>query len=173
MTTRPAPKPGVNLADQRGSEGAPPRIIHYLHPGAMVVSSRPMEVKTILGSCVTVCLWDPGTKIGGANHFLLPTPTEQVRGRLRHGPSAIEALVDKMEKYGANVNDLRAHVAGGSAIIEGLTQSIGNLGQRNRDVALDELRNRRIPVLSVHCGGSTGRKLYFHTDTGHVEVILL
>ena len=44
----------------------------YLYPGELIATSDPSVISTVLGSCVSVCLLDPVTKSGGANHFLLP-----------------------------------------------------------------------------------------------------
>ena len=55
------------------SSPASERATAYLHPGQLLVSAHACAVTTILGSCVAVCLWDPVAKIGGINHFMLPT----------------------------------------------------------------------------------------------------
>src|SRR4051812_50175375 len=44
----------------------------YLLPGELHASAEQTQVTTILGSCVSVCLWDQKLRIGGMNHFLLP-----------------------------------------------------------------------------------------------------
>ncbi len=45
----------------------------YLHPGQFAVSAHDCTMSTILGSCVGVCLHDPEARVGGLNHYLLPT----------------------------------------------------------------------------------------------------
>lgn len=43
--------------------------------GEVHVSGDPaVEVSTVLGSCVSTCLYDPVARIGGINHFLLAEP---------------------------------------------------------------------------------------------------
>src|ERR1051326_187977 len=50
-----------------------PRIAsRFLQPGHLVIATEPMQVTTILGSCVAVCLFDTTKRIGGINHFMLP-----------------------------------------------------------------------------------------------------
>ena len=41
-------------------------------------------LSTILGSCVSVCLYDPGVGVGGMNHFLLPQGQDTQGGRSEH-----------------------------------------------------------------------------------------
>ncbi len=40
--------------------------------GELHVATEPTVISTILGSCVSVCLFDPVGKAGGMNHILLP-----------------------------------------------------------------------------------------------------
>ena len=37
------------------------------------ISSSPDILRTILGSCVGICLYDPELKIGGMCHIMLPS----------------------------------------------------------------------------------------------------
>ena len=39
------------------------------------VETNHLTLSTTLGSCVSVCLWEPSRQIGGMNHFLLPHST--------------------------------------------------------------------------------------------------
>ena len=61
----------------------------YLHPGQIFVSAESYAVTTILGSCVSACLWDPLTKIGGINHFLLPVEVGAAHASGRFGNLAV------------------------------------------------------------------------------------
>ena len=68
----------------------------YLHPGRLLVSTEPAAVTTILGSCVSVCLWDESRGIGGMNHHLLPDG-EGVRWTPFSGPKWGVAKVEPAE----------------------------------------------------------------------------
>src|SRR6185503_16258878 len=46
----------------------PPAVRVYLAPGRLYASAGPVQVTTILGSCVAVCLWDAHERVGGINH---------------------------------------------------------------------------------------------------------
>ena len=45
---------------------------HFLYPSNLIVTKTPGIIKTVLGSCVAVCIWDKLQKTGGMNHFMLP-----------------------------------------------------------------------------------------------------
>ena len=55
--------------------------------GGVHVSGDGVVLKTLLGSCVSVCLFDPVTRVGGMNHFALPrASTASVRRRVSVRP---------------------------------------------------------------------------------------
>ena len=141
----------------------------YLHPGNVYVTTQPVYVTTVVGSCVAVCLWDRDLKVAGINHFVLP----QVIGgapSLKHGEVAMHALVERLFKLGASTRTLRARIFGGSCVIEAFRSSGSDLGSKNVAVARRVLGQHRIPILQQDVGGATGRKLVFHTEDGTVVV---
>lgn len=144
----------------------------YLHPGHVHVTATPVDITTVVGSCVSVCLWDRASKLAGMNHFVLPTTLGDAPS-LKHGEHATEALVARLLKLGADVGNLRARVFGGSCVIDAFRSAGSDLGSKNVAVARRVLAQRRIPVLQEDVGGATGRKLVFHTDDGSVVVKLL
>jgi chemotaxis protein CheD len=136
----------------------------YLHAGQLSVAATPTAITTILGSCVAVCLFDPVTRIGGVNHFLLPLPVQRERSA-RFGTVAIPELVEAVVGAGASRGSLAAKVFGGASVIGALAQG-RRLGEENAILALRLLDEARIPVLDHDVGGSRGRKLVFFTDEG-------
>ncbi len=146
----------------------------YLHPGELFASSEPTEVSTILGSCVSVCLWDTRLRLGGINHFLLPTaPVGHVRS-IRYGETAIPALLAELVRLGSLRRHLQAKVFGGAAM-NGLQQGPQglSLGQRNAELARRLLAKEGIAILAEDLGGAFGRKVRFRTDDGMALVKLL
>ena len=50
--------------------GNPPKL--FLQPCTIFVHREEHWVSTILGSCISLCLWDPKLGAGGINHYMLP-----------------------------------------------------------------------------------------------------
>lgn len=148
-----------------GPEGRAPR---YLHAGEMHVAESPTAITTILGSCVSVCLFDPVARVGGMNHFLLPLHVERERS-LRFGSVAVPALVESVLSAGASRAALRAKIVGGASVIHAFRGN-RNLGEENAHLAARLLEEAGIPVLDVDVGGMRGRKLVFHTDDGNAWI---
>lgn len=139
----------------------------YLHAGQLLVSPEPCRITTILGSCIAVCLWDPAAHVGGLTHFILPNWAGEGISSPKFGNVAIDTLRSELVRLGGRL--LRARVYGGACLSEALNPGSSggsHLGQRNADFALEMLASLRIPVVEHNTGGSRGRKLIFHTDTG-------
>lgn len=156
------PSPGRRRLDLPGAD-ATPRAKVYLQPGDAYVSAEPAEVVTLLGSCVSVCLFDPGAAVGGVNHFLLPRgPSSDASPR--YGINAMALLLEQVLACGASATALRAKVFGGAS---SLRPTFGrSLAAENVELALGVLERAGIPVLERDVGGARGRKLVFHTDVG-------
>ncbi|MDK2841811.1 MAG: chemotaxis protein CheD [Anaerophaga sp.] len=141
---------------------------HFLYPSTLFASKEPYVVKTILGSCVAICLWDPLTKIGGINHYMLPTWNGNDLASPKYGNIAIDKLLERMVHLGAKRENLKAKIFGGGELIE--SGANGTLiGERNIRVARLILEEKKIPVVASSTGGRKGRKILFFTDTGEVR----
>jgi chemotaxis protein CheD len=145
---------------------------HYLYPSAIFASIHPHEVSTVLGSCVSVCLWDTRLKFGGINHFMLPLWNGDGLPTPKFGNIALEKLREKMQHLGSSESNLVAKVFGGAKQLE-KGKSIFNIGEKNIILAFDLLKEKSIPIISHHVGGEKGRKLKFCTYTGEVLMKLL
>ncbi len=141
-----------------------PRV--FLQAGQLRAASEPLAISTVLGSCVSVCLWDPELRIGGMNHYLLPYRLDGTVDPWRFGAGAIDGLVDELENRGARRRRLRSKVFGGACVLEAFQGQGGHLGERNVVIAHRLLVELGIPIDAEATGGNRGRKVIFHTDTG-------
>ncbi len=145
---------------------------HFLYPSSLFVSKEPYLVKTILGSCVAVCMWDSRLKIGGINHFMLPNWNGNDLASPKYGNIAIEKLIDRMLFLGSKHEDLQAKLFGGGEMMD-TGNSRTMIGERNIRLARLMLEERKISVIASSTGGKRGRKIIFFTDTGEVRHKLL
>lgn len=140
----------------------------YLRPGGLFCSPEPYIVTTVLGSCVSICLWDPDLKIGGVNHYMLPLWNGEGLPSPRYGNIAITKLIDRILKLGARKSKLKAKVFGGASFYQGT--SVINISERNIDLATHMLKEAGITVVAVDTGGDRGRKIIFNSQTGMVKL---
>jgi chemotaxis protein CheD len=161
----------MRLADVSHRREPPPqeeRVHVYLHPGQVFASSSPCEVSTVLGSCVSVLLFDGLRRIGGASHYLLPFEGRGDGSTPRFGNVAIAQLLARMAELGSRKRDLVAKVFGGASVWAAPKGAGPTLGEKNVEVARRRLDHEGIPIVAQDVGGTGGRKLVFLTDEGHV-----
>ena len=138
----------------------------YLLPGQLHGSAQPCQIRTILGSCVSICLWDEPQRVGGMNHFLLPASSKGKAASLRFADVATKALLENLQGLGCSPRNLQAKIFGGSSMFQSQNRYAISLGARNVAAALDLLKEAGIPVTAQETGGTQGRKIVFHTDNG-------
>ncbi len=138
-------------------------------PGEYFATSGREVIVTVLGSCVAACLQDPGTGIGGMNHFLLPQNSDDDSClSARYGVNAMELLINEMLAMGAIKTRIRAKVFGGGHVIEAMSSN--RVGTRNAEFVEGFLRDEQIPIVASDLCGDYPRKVYFFPDTGQVWV---
>lgn len=152
MSGKPPPAPDDPLAP------------YFLVPGELYCSAKPTVVTTVLGSCVSVCLWDSTQRIGGINHFILPHSRDADRAA-RYGDVAVDQLVDGILRLGARRSDLVAKAFGGANVLP-YSPTRDTVGTQNVQLALERLRGHGIPVAARRTGGENGLLVKFHTDSG-------
>lgn len=143
----------------------------YLHVGNIIVSAEPRAITTIVGSCVAMFLFDPVLRVGGGNHFVLPTLGSSGGQSTRYGDVAVAELFRRIRALGCRERDLQAKLVGGASILQA-SEHIGaeSLGMKNVRVARQMLAERGLAVLAEDTGGTRGRKVLFRTDSGNVVV---
>lgn len=140
-------------------------------PGEFYVTARQLLIVTVLGSCVSACIRDNRTGIGGMNHFMLPAGSdggEPLSVSARYGTYAMEVLINQLLKMGARRENLEAKVFGGGNVLKGFT--VANVGERNSLFALDYLENEGIPVVAKDLQDIYPRKVYFWPHDGRVLI---
>lgn len=139
-------------------------------PGEYYVTQRDIVIVTVLGSCVSVCLRDVHQGIGGMNHFMLPGVSDDglgpVSASARYGVYAMELLVNRLLRLGAQRANLEAKVFGGGSVMAGIHSY--HIGQRNAEFALDYLANEQIPIVAQDLLEVCPRKVYFFPRSGRV-----
>ena len=140
----------------------------YLLPGQLHASAEPCQIRTILGSCVAICLWDQGQRVGGMNHFLLPSSREGKPTSLRFADVATRTLLEKLQRIGCHTRSLQAKIFGGLSMFQSQNRYAVSLGARNVAAALDLLKSAGVSVAAQETGGTQGRKIVFNTDDGMV-----
>ncbi len=141
----------------------------FIEPGYIYLPTLPTNLYAVLGSCVSVCLWDKKLKIGGMNHFLYPTAPSDNKSTSQYGNVATLQLIQMLEKAGATTSSLFAQIVGGA--IPPFPSKNRDIGKENVEVARKILNKKGIKIVSEDVGGNMGRKIVFNSYTGHLMVL--
>ncbi|UXP32072.1 chemotaxis protein CheD [Reichenbachiella agarivorans] len=139
---------------------------HFLYPSNLFVGTTHTEVTTVLGSCISVCLYDQVKKIGGINHYMLPFWNGQGLASVKFGNIAIERLIKEMYRKNCKPENMIAKIFGGANQVD----FTARIGDRNAEVARDMLKEYGIRLVAHNTGGQRGRKIIFDTVSGVVRM---
>ena len=136
-----------------------------IHIGGVVASRAPIRIRTVLGSCIAVCLRDPFTGVGGMNHFILPFRYDEDSEQARYGVHAMELLINACMTEGAERGRLVAKVFGGGHVLQ-MREADDNVPISNIRFTLNFLEAENIPIAARDVGGYEAREVIFLTHTG-------
>jgi len=140
-----------------------------ISPGEFYASKVPVTISTLLGSCVSACLFDPVNRVIGMNHFMLSNRRYSKNKSIseteagRYGIHAMELLINQMLKLGGEKRYLQAKAFGGSTFFDSSNSSecILNVGEVNSKFIREFLAYEEIPLLAENLGGKEGRVIHF------------
>jgi len=143
-------------------------MIHKINEGGFCVLSRSKHIiMTTLGSCISVCMYDPQVRVGGMNHFLLP----ECRGvgdslSMRYGINAMETLFNEIIKRGGKKSRLVVKAFGAGKVVN-ITNDIG---ARNQLFLKQYVADEGLTLATQDLGGTLPRGVLFYPSTGKVFV---
>lgn len=137
--------------------------------GDAKTGQSPAVIRTILGSCIAVCLYDSQQKIGGMLHLMMANSEGHNQKDLRPAKFAdtgIPLLLDMLKKqHGLSTGQLKAKIFGGAKMLRMVSQDIG---KDNENAVRQILRSLGISILAAKIGGEKGYQVDFDLSTGRV-----
>jgi chemotaxis protein CheD len=144
----------------------------FLRPGDLFVADASYQLRTVLGSCVSITLWHPATRIGAMSHFLLPTrggPKRKQPLDGRYGDEAMLAILKELKDAGVPAAQCQGKIFGGGNMFPGQLRAGGiNVGQRNGEAARELLQTNGIAIVSQSLFGFGHRQIIFDVSNGDV-----
>ena len=144
-----------------------PDVQFFLKPGYVMVNREPTLVRTVLGNCVAVTIFDRARRFGGMHQFVFPVADRPENATPQYGNVGIPALLRLMDELGGRRDNLIAQIIGGGASDQ---YADDGLGARNVSLARRVLEKYRVPVVSEDVGGMLGRKVVYHTGTNETAI---
>ncbi|MEJ1298930.1 MAG: chemotaxis protein CheD [Candidatus Sedimenticola sp. (ex Thyasira tokunagai)] len=146
----------------------------FLEAGDVYATREEVFLSTLLGSCVSVCLYDPKTGVFGMNHFVLPrvpAGTEDDHSG-RYGTNAMDILIHRMVELGAQPRHLIAKAFGGANLFseEATGPRPPVVGEENARFIQAYLAKKEILLNASDLGGTKGRNILFSGRDFSVQV---
>lgn len=143
-----------------------------LPPGEVIVTGSPAVITTVLGSCVSLCLYSERTGAGAMCHCVLPREARlSTRQRTYFVDGALEVMLAGLADLGTRPADLHVKMFGGSEAFSasgaGCADAI-SVGRQNVDAARHAIRRADLALVAEDVGGSEGRRILFYTCSGKV-----
>lgn len=144
--------------------------------GLEVVAATGGELKTFVGSCVALCLFDPVSKVAAMAHIMLPKKTGGIKpddnsDLGKYADEAFDIMLHRMTKMGAQQSRIRAKIAGGAAIFSHESEgAVFNIGSRNLAAIKEILVENNIAIVSEDVGGNFGRWVRFDIVAGGMTI---
>lgn len=145
-----------------------------LHPGELFVAQEPTLISTILGSCVSVCLFCPKQKTGAMCHGVMPVRADlTMEDSFRFVDTSVRYMVDILTNGNMLCPNtgLVAKIFGGADVLDvhfGPATDTRSIGSMNIAAAREALARYDVAVAVEEVGGIHGCKLFFYSHTGEV-----
>lgn len=142
-----------------------------LQGDCFVSAETDVTFSTVLGSCISACIRDTETRIGGMNHFLLATQPDGNRdaygASARYGAFAMEQLINMVLSRGSGrKTNLEIKVFGGGM----MKGAMSDIGLKNIAFVREFLANEGYRLASEDVGGAFARRVMFQPYSGRAFV---
>jgi chemotaxis protein CheD len=149
----------------------------YLKPGDAHFSSRPELVVTVLGSCLSVTMFNRQRGLAGIFHALLPECGRRKIGcdagcteEYRHVACSIRRMAKVFDSHGIPRSEIEVKCFGGSDMFRQAPNEASphSVGRQNIACAAKVIEEEDLKVMVTDLGGLRARKILFYTQTGIV-----
>src|SRR5262245_31624664 len=138
--------------------------------GQFAVARANGQLRTLLGSCLGLALYDRRSKVAALGHIVLPHSLGRTEPAGKFVDTAVPAMIRHMQKL-AEAEPLRlcAKIAGGANMFVG-NDARNTVGTKNIEAVERLLDDLRIPIVGRHCGGEQERRMLLDAATGAVAI---
>lgn len=157
-----------------------------LKPGELFIAQKPMIIKTLLGSCLSVVMHNRRTKISTISHAQLPTDKncEQCSADcpvkcLQNAPDdnmfkyvthSSKYMLKKLENMGIMREEIDVKLFGGANVLDMISGDTRTVGTANIEKARELVKILNLKVTAEDTGGNRGRTIYLVSHKGDVFV---
>ena len=145
----------------------------FLQPGEFYFGDGTTRIRTLLGSCVAIVLWQPRLRIGGMCHFMLPNRSHGERGQAldgRYAEDAMQMFMQELQRTATLPRDYRTRLVGGGRMFEQPRKPPAAIDvcARNMEAARELIVQHGFSLQAQDMGGHGHRNVIFDLWSGNV-----
>ena len=149
----------------------------YLYPGEYHFATQPTLIHTVLGSCVSVVLYDKAFQYGAMCHAVLDSaatsPDMEGVKCYKYMDCVLDEMISAFSDHGVSIQNLVAKVFGGAQMLLEQEKAMvasrrAGVGEKNARLAVKLLKEYGCRIEAKDLGGFQGRKIYFLSHSGEV-----
>ncbi|MCB9856702.1 MAG: chemotaxis protein CheD [Phycisphaerales bacterium] len=141
---------------------------HNIGIAEIKIAKCPDKLRTVLGSCVGVAIFDRVSKVGGLAHVMLPDSSIGKGDKGKFADTAVDALIVDVAGAGGEHKRLMAKISGGASMFG--TNVDKGIGERNIEAVKARLKKHMIRLAAEDVGGTKGRRMILDPASGEVTV---
>jgi len=150
----------------------------YLKPSEICITDNPSVVETVLGSCVSVTMFERTSGISMICHCLLPQCRNEIpcdgdcADGFKYVDCSIRRMIKKFDSYDIKRSSIEVKVFGGADMFMANADNANSMaiGKQNIETALQIIKTECLNLIASDVGGVQGRKIFFNTHTGVVHL---
>ncbi len=140
--------------------------VFELMPGDVALGYAGDQLKTLLGSCVSVILTDPRRTVGVMCHIVhVGHPNAANHHNTAFGSVAMAEMTRRLYAIGFAPRSCEAYVVGGGNMFPAMVTH-HHVGLNNIDWVMGYLEHHKIRVIKEDLGGASYRKLWWTVGPG-------
>lgn len=146
----------------------------YLHPGEVYFGDKPVLISTVLGSCLSITMFNKKFNFGGISHCLLPNcgggNCANCAEPYKYVNCTMEKMLKKFEAMKIYPEDIEIKAFGGGDVLitKEESQKSKTIGRQNIIALKNWLEKNNLKLTSFDMGGGKGRKIFFLPTTGDI-----
>lgn len=146
----------------------------FVKMNEIYVTKSPYLIKTVVGSCIALCIWDNHSKIGGMGHIMLPKSNGNPKAPPgKYADIAVKNLISTMVTEGSSIVNMQASCIGGASMFQNNHHKCESVGIKNYKMVKKELADLGIPIVIKAVGGNSGRRVVMNCTSGDITISTL
>jgi chemotaxis protein CheD len=145
----------------------------FLQPGEFYFGDGITRIRTLLGSCVAIVLWQPRLRIGGMCRFMLPSRSHGKGGESldgRYAEDAMQMFMQELRRTSTSPSEYRTKLVGGGRMFRQARNPASgiDISARNMEAARNLMLHHGFTLHAQDLGGQGHRNVIFDLWSGDV-----